>query len=125
MEETTMNDVTPAVSKEEQNWAMLCHLSALIGFVIPFGSILGPLVIWLIKRADMPLVDQHGKEALNFQLTVAILALISWALVVVLIGFVLLAVVALGALFFVIRAAIKISNGELGYRYPYSIRFLK
>jgi hypothetical protein len=125
MEETTMNDVTPAVSKEEQNWAMLCHLSALIGFVIPFGSILGPLVIWLVKRADMPLVDQHGKEALNFQLTVAILALISWALVVVLIGFVLLAVVALGALFFVIRAAIKISNGELGYRYPYSIRFLK
>ena len=125
MEETTVNDVTPAVSKEEQNWAMLCHLSALIGFVIPFGSILGPLVIWLIKRADMPLVDQHGKEALNFQLAVAILALISWALVVVLIGFVLLAVVALGALFFVIRAAIKISNGELGYRYPYSIRFLK
>ena len=120
-----MNDVTPAVSKEEQNWAMLCHLSALVGFVIPFGSILGPLVIWLIKRAEMPLVDQHGKEALNFQLTVAILALVSWALMVVLIGFVLLAVVAVGALFFVIRAAIKISNGELGYRYPYAIRFLK
>jgi hypothetical protein len=69
--------------------------------------------------------DQGFDPVLNFQLTVAILALVSWALVVVLIGFVLLAVVAVGALFFVIRAAIKISNGELGYRYPYSIRFLK
>jgi uncharacterized Tic20 family protein len=125
MEQTIVNDVTPAVSKEEQNWAMLCHLSALVGFVIPFGSILAPLVIWLVKRAEMPLVDQHGKEALNFQLTVTILALISWALMVVLIGFVLMAVVVVGALFFVIRAAIKVSNGELGYRYPYSIRFLK
>jgi uncharacterized Tic20 family protein len=73
----------------------------------------------------MPLVDQHGKEALNFQINVAILALVSWALVVVLIGFVLLAVVAVGALFFTIRAAIKVSNGEIGYRYPYVIRLIK
>lgn len=119
-----MNEVTPA-SKEEQNWAMLCHLSALVGFLIPFGSLLGPLVVWLIKRAEMPLVDRHGKEALNFQINVAILGLISAALIVVLIGFVLLAVVVVGALFFTIRAAIKVSNGELGYRYPYVIRFLK
>ena len=122
-----MNDVSPAtqVSKEEQNWAMLCHLSGLVGFLIPFGSLLGPLVIWLVKRGEMPLVDQHGKEALNFQISVTILALVSWALMVVLIGFVLLAVVVVGALFFTIRAAIKVSNGELDYRYPYSIRFLK
>lgn len=119
-----MNEVTPT-SKEEQNWAMLCHLSALVGFLIPFGSLLGPLVVWLIKRAEMPLVDRHGKEALNFQINVAILGLISAALIVVLIGFVLLAAVVVGALFFTIRAAIKVSNGELGYRYPYVIRFLK
>lgn len=119
-----MNEVTQ-VSKEEQNWAMLCHLSALVGFLIPFGSMLGPLVVWLLKRAEMPLVDQHGKEALNFQINVTILALISWALMLLLVGFLLIAVVAIGALFFTIRAAIKVSNGELGYRYPYVIRFLK
>ena len=44
----------PQVSKEEQNWAVICHLSALAGFLVPFGNIVGPLVVWLIKRAEMP-----------------------------------------------------------------------
>jgi uncharacterized Tic20 family protein len=48
------------VSKEEQNWAMGCHLAALSGFIIPFGNLVGPLVVWLLKRADMPMVDRHG-----------------------------------------------------------------
>lgn len=113
------------VSKEEQNWAMICHLVALAGLVIPFGNVIGPLVVWLIKRTEMPLVDRHGKESLNFQITVAIAALVSMALMVVLVGFVLLAIVGIGALVLTIRAAIKVSNGELDYTYPMTIRLLK
>ena len=112
-------------SKEEQNWAMACHLVALSGFIVPFGNVLGPLVVWLIKKDTMPLVDQHGKEALNFQITVLLAVVISVLLVFVLIGFVLLFVVGLGALILTIMAAVKVSNGELNYRYPFALRLIK
>ena len=119
-----MSDAPPA-SKEEQNWAMICHLSALAGFLIPFGNLLGPLIVWLIKRAEMPLVDTNGKEALNFQITVTIAMAISGLLMFVLIGFVLMPFVVIGALVLTIRAAIKVSNGALDYTYPWTIRLLK
>jgi len=116
----------PQVSKEEQNWAMGCHLAALCGFVgIPFGNLLGPLVVWLLKRSDMPMVDRHGKEALNFQITVVIAAAISGLLCLILIGFVLLFVVYVGAVILTIMAAIKVSNGNYDYRYPFTLRLLK
>ncbi len=120
-----MNEVSTTVSKQEQNWAMLCHLSALAGFVIPFGNLIGPLVVWLLKRAEMPQVEIHGKESLNFQITVTIAALISAALFFILIGFVLIAIVGIGALVLTIMASIKVSNGEMTYRYPFAIRLLK
>jgi hypothetical protein len=116
---------TPQVSKEEQNWAMFCHLSALAGFVIPFGNIVGPLIIWLIKRGEMPLVETHGKEALNFQITVTIAILICIPLMLVLIGIPLAFAIGLAALILTIMAAVKISNGNLDYQYPFAIRLLK
>ena len=115
----------PQVSKEEQNWAMICHLSALAGFLIPFGNIVGPLIVWLIKRAEMPLVDSNGKEALNFQITVSIAIAVCIPLMFVLIGIPLMIIIALGALILTIMAAVKISNGELEYRYPFALRLLK
>ena len=118
-------DNAPQVSKDEQNWAMACHLSALAGFVIPFGNIAGPLIVWLIKRAEMPLVDVHGKEALNFQITVSIALAVCVALMFVLIGFVLVFIVGLGALVLTIMAAVKVSNGDYEYRYPFTLRLLK
>lgn len=119
-----MTDVQQ-VSKEEQNWAMGCHLAALSGFLVPFGNIIGPLVVWLIKRAEMPMVDRHGKEALNFQITVVIAFLVCIPLCFILIGFVLMAVVGIGALVLTIMAAVKVSNGEYEYRYPFTLRLLK
>lgn len=113
------------VSKEEQNWAMACHLSALAGFLIPFGNMVGPLIVWLIKRAEMPQVEIHGKEALNFQITVSIALLICALLMFVLVGFVLIFIVGLGALVLTIMAAVKVSNGDFGYRYPFALRLLK
>lgn len=112
-------------SKDEQNWAMYCHLAALSGFVIPLGNVLGPLVVWLVKKDTMPLVDQHGKEALNFQITVLIAFVVCAVLTLVLIGFVLMFVVGLGALILTIMAAVKVSNGQLDYKYPFALRLVK
>ena len=115
----------PQVSKDEQNWAMVCHLSALSGFLVPFGNLLGPLIVWLVKRAEFPLVDVHGKEALNFQITVTIAAAVCIPLMFVLIGFLFLFVVGVGALILTIMAGVQVSNGDFAYRYPLTIRFLK
>ena len=79
-------DNAPQVSKDDQNWAMACHLSALAGFLVPFGNIAGPLLVWLLKRAEIPLVDAHGKEALNFQITVSIAIAVCIPLMFILIG---------------------------------------
>lgn len=103
---------------------MLCHLSALSGFIIPFGSLIGPLVVWQIKKNQYPIVDDQGKEALNFQITITLAAIVSAILIVVLIGIALLIAVAIASLVFTIIAAIKANNGET-YRYPFCLRLIK
>ncbi len=109
--------------KDARNWAMLCHLSAFAGLVIPFGNILGPLIVWAIKKDDHAFVDEQGKEALNFQLTLTIAYIISAVLMLVLIGFVLLAVLFIYSVIMIIIASIQANDG-LAYRYPYTIRFV-
>jgi hypothetical protein len=111
-------------SAEEKQWALFAHLSALVGYIIPFGSIIGPLVIWQIKKNEMPFVDDQGKEALNFQITVAIIAIICLVLVLILIGILLLWALALANLVFIIIAALAANNGQ-AYRYPFAFRFIK
>lgn len=103
---------------------MLCHLSALSGFIIPFGSLIGPLVVWQIKKNQYPIVDDQGKEALNFQITVTLAAIASAILIVLLIGIFLLIAVGIASLVFTIIAAIKANNGET-YRYPFALRLIK
>ncbi|HJW07836.1 MAG TPA: DUF4870 domain-containing protein [Rhodanobacter sp.] len=112
-----------APSAEERQWAMFAHLSALVGVIIPLGSIIGPLVIWLIKKDTMPFVNDQGKEALNFNITVGIAAVVSWILCFILIGFLLLAVLAVGWVVFVIIATIKANEGTT-YRYPFTLRLV-
>ena len=109
---------------EEKQWALFAHLSALIGYIIPFGSIIGPLVIWQLKKNEMPFVDDQGKEALNFQITVAIIAIICFVLILILIGILLLWALALANLVFIIIAALAANNGQ-AYRYPFAFRFIK
>ena len=72
---------------------MLCHASALAGFFVPWaGHILGPLIVWLAKRGDSAEIDEHGKESLNFQISMLIYNLIASVLCLVLIGFVILGI---------------------------------
>jgi uncharacterized protein len=110
--------------KRARTWGMLCHLSSLAGFIIPFGHLLGPLIIWLIKKDEYPFVDDQGKESLNFQLTLTLYTIISSILCIILIGFVLLLVLLLAELILVIIASVKANQGET-YRYPLTIRFIK
>lgn len=112
------------VDKDARTWAMLVHLSALIGCVIPFANLIAPIVIWQMKKKESAFVDAHGKEAVNFQLTLLIAVLVCLVLVFVLIGFFLLFAVGIGALVLTIIAGIKANEGQL-YRYPVSIRFIK
>lgn len=106
------------VSKDARMWAMLCHLLGL------FTSFIGPLIVWLIKKEEDPFISNQGKEALNFQITVAIASVVSALLSVICIGIILGMAVAIADLVFCIVAAVKANSGE-AYRYPVSIRFIK
>lgn len=65
-----------APSSEERAWAMLCHVSAFVGFVFPLANVLGPLLVWMFKRDQMPLVREHGRESVNFQISYSVYALV-------------------------------------------------
>lgn len=113
-----------AANRDENMWAMLCHLAALAGFIIPLGNIIGPLVVWMMRKDQYPLVDDQGKEAVNFQISMTIYYIIAAILIVVVIGIVLLIMLALFSLIMTIIAMMRANNGER-YRYPLSIRLIK
>lgn len=112
------------VSREERTWAMAAHLSALLGFVVPFGNLIGPLVVWLLKKEEMPLVADQGKEALNFQITMFIAFMVAFLLVFVVIGYFLIWLLAIYAIVVVIIATVKANDG-IAYRYPFTLRLIK
>jgi uncharacterized protein len=116
-------EALPELTSEARNWAMLCHLSALFGLVTGFGMFVGPLVVWLLKRNEHPFIDDQGKEALNFQISMLIYTIVAAMMLCVLIGLVLLPAVIVVNIVFVIIASIKASNGEV-YRYPLTIRLV-
>ncbi|MEC5144355.1 DUF4870 domain-containing protein [Chitinophaga sp. 212800010-3] len=131
--------------KDERTWGTLVHLGGLIGmFIIPtVGNILGVLILWLIKRNESSLVDEQGKEAINFQITISIAAVALNVLSAILSGLWSMATFwsrgyffyhwswfELGNLVWILNvvfsiiAAVKASNGEL-YKYPVSLRLVK
>lgn len=114
----------PTPSSEARQWGLFTHLSALAGLIIPFGNLLGPLIFWQIKKNEWPFADDQGKEALNFQITVTIAMLVSFVLMFVLIGFLLIFAVGIAALVFTIIAAVKANEGVY-YRYPFTLRLIK
>jgi uncharacterized Tic20 family protein len=114
-----------AISRDERTWAMLAHISTLVGYtVIPFGNIIAPLIIWLVKKDQSWFIDDQAKESLNFQISMLIYALISAVLILVLIGIVLIPILYVFGVVMVIVAAIKANDG-VQYRYPITIRFIK
>ena len=138
-----MNDYNPApasvesgISAEERQWAMFAHLSALLGGLLTsgwagsIGCFLGPLIIWMVKKDTMPFVDDQAKEALNFNITVAIIFFVLWAVtfLTLFIGGVLtvplMVIVGIAWLVLTVIASIKANQGER-YRYPMTLRLVK
>jgi len=120
-----------ATEQEVRTWNMLSHLSALAGFVFPFGNVLGPLLVWQIKKNEIPSVEQHGKEALNFQLTAMIIlvaaSIVAFILTFVVIGVLLIPLIILAGLAAIglsVYAGIQANNG-VEFRYPINFNLIK
>jgi len=111
-------------TSNEKQWALASHLGTLIGYVVPFGNIIVPLVIYLSKKDESEVIADQARESLNFQITCTIFIIISVIMLLVLIGFVLLPVAILFQLIFVVLAAIVVDKNKL-YRYPISIRLVQ
>lgn len=130
------NDVMPpppsaGPSADERQWGMIAHLSSLSGLVTGgVGCVVGPLVVWLVKKDTMPFVDDQGKEALNFNITFAGVSLALWILTVGTLGIGIVltgpafAIAFIAWLVLTIIALMKANEGER-YRYPFAIRLLK
>jgi len=112
-------------TKDERMWAMFCHLGGFAIFIIPFvGHILAPLLIWILKKEESAFIDDQGKEALNFQISITIYGFICGILVFLLIGIPILIILGIFSLIMVIIAAISAFDGK-PYRYPLTIRLIK
>lgn len=124
-----------SVPSDQRQWAMFAHLSAIAGAIVTsgvggWGTFLGPLIIWLVKKDSMPFVEDQAKEALNYNITVALVFLALWVLVIITIGIGLIVavpawiVIGIAWLVFTIIAAVKANEGK-AYRYPFSWRLVK
>lgn len=117
-ESTQQTSEVTAISQDSKNMGMLCHLLGL------FTSFVGPLILWLIKKDEDKFVDDQGKEALNFQITVILASIASGILSLVCVGFLIGIAVGIGDIVFCILASVAASKGE-NYRYPVSLRLVK
>ena len=125
-----------APSADDRQWGMFAHLSALLGGILTsgwagsVGCFIGPLIIWLAKKDSMPFVNDQGREALNFNITVGIVFLGLFLLSIVTLGIgliltvPLMIIVGLAWLVLTIIAAIKANEG-VAYRYPFALRLIK
>ena len=118
-------NLVPTPSQEARQWAMLCHYAAFFWVLAPMiGNVIGPLVVWQLKKDTDPFVDDQGREALNFQITYSIAMMLCGLLAWVLIGFPLMALVCVVALVLTIIAGIRANEGQT-YRYPLCWRLIK
>lgn len=110
--------------ESDRLWAMACHLSALLGYCVPLGNVIAPLVVWLAKRDQSSYINEQGKEALNFQITMTIAYCVAAILILVVIGVFLLPILGLINLILIVIAAISAYKGQ-PFRYPFCLRFVK
>jgi hypothetical protein len=107
-------------NSDERILAILSHILA----IVPGIGILGPLVIYLVKKDDSGFVAANAKESLNFQLTIIIAYIIGFILLVILIGIFLLWIIGILNTVLVIVATIKASENKI-YRYPFNMRLIR
>lgn len=119
-----MENTPDTVSQPERQWAMFLHFSLLAGFIIPFGGLVIPILIWQMKKAEFPSLDAHGKVVVNWIISAAIYGFAFLILSFVLIGMPLLIALGVCSVAFAIIGGIKANDGEV-WRYPGTIDFIK
>ena len=112
------------IDKDTKLWAMILHLSVFAGYVVPLAGLIAPIVIWQVKKKDLPQIDAHGKIVVNFIISMVIYAVVSTVLLLVVVGLFLLIALGIIGVVFPIIGGIKANNGEV-WKYPLSISFLK
>ncbi len=112
-----------AKDKDARQWAMYLHLSLLAGCLVPLAGLVAPIVIWQVKKDEYPVLDAHGKNALNWILSYLLYGFISVLLVFLFVGVFLLIALGVVGIIFPIIAALKANDGVL-WKYPMSIRFM-
>jgi uncharacterized Tic20 family protein len=113
-----------AVDPQVRNSAVAAHLSTFAGLVVPFGSVIGPLAVWLTRRHRDPFIDQAGREALNFGISIAIYGSLLLVAALMLVGIPLLVVGVVAWVVLASLAAVKASQGQ-AYRYPLTLRLVR
>jgi len=112
------------VTNDDKLWGMLSHLGAFVGFFIPLGHILAPLIIYLVKKDSSPYVSNHAKESLNFQISITIYGIVAAILAFIIIGIVLALALVIFEIIYIIIAGMRANKGEM-YKYPLTLRFIK
>jgi uncharacterized protein len=120
------NQATQAAEMDQavRNTAVAAHLSTFAGLVVPFGSVIGPLAVWLSRRDRDPFIDQAGREALNFGISIAVYGLVALVAALMLVGIPLLIVGVMAWVVLASLAAVKASQGQ-AYRYPLTMRLVR
>jgi uncharacterized Tic20 family protein len=113
-----------SLEQQTRQWAFFLHLSQLAGFVVPLAGLVAPILIWQLKKNDLPELDVHGKIVVNWIISEIIYFCVCIALAFVIIGIPLLIALGVCGIVFAIIGAIKANNGEV-WKYPLSITFLK
>jgi uncharacterized Tic20 family protein len=115
---------TGATDQAVRNTAVAAHLSTFAGLIVPFGSVIGPLAVWLTRRDRDPFIDETGREALNFGISIAIYGLGALVAALMLVGIPLLIVGVVAWVVLASLAAVKASQGQ-AYRYPLTMRLVR
>ncbi len=111
--------------KDARTLGMVCHLSALVGLLgLPLLNMIGPLAVWLWRKDQYAFVEDQGKEALNFQISVTLYSIVAGILTLILIGWVLLGLIWIANIILVVIAASRANQGE-AYRYPFNLRLIR
>ncbi len=119
-----MDSTSVSASQDERQWGMFLHFSLLAGFIIPFAGLIAPIVIWQMKKAQWPSIDQHGKNVVNWIISGALYGVLFLILSFLVIGIPLLFALGICSVAFAIIGGIKANNGEI-WRYPGALTLLK
>lgn len=115
----------PELSNDEKNWGVYCHIATILGVFVPvLGNFLGPLVVWLMKKEEIPFVEDQGKEVLNFQITLLLISIAAGFLSAIFIGIIILWLLPFYWLICTIVGSMNASKG-VAFRYPVTLRLIK